>query len=197
MEEIKDRALSSVTSFLDKVLPLDSHSTEVLLPQVYRELRQLANSRLRRETPGQTLQTTALVHEAYLRLVGTGAEPVNWKSRAHFFAAASEAMRRIVIESCRRKSRLKRGGGLARLEVEIDSIGCKPAPYDLLDINAALLALEGVDPRKALLVKLRYFAGMTIPEAAQVLEISTATAERLWRYSRAWLADYLSDGGDD
>ena len=183
--------MGSVTSFLNAVQPDDSQSADHLLPLVYRELRVLASSRLRREAPGQTLQTTALVHEAYLRLIGAGPGLVGWKNRAQFFAAASEAMRRIVIDNCRRRKRMKHGGGFGRVEMDLDSIACQQLPHDLLAINEALEALEAVDPQKALLVKLRYFAGMTMAQVAGVLEISLPTAERHWRYTRAWIADFM------
>ena len=184
--------MSSVTEFLNEVNPSDSQSSEQLLQLVYRELRQLAAARLRREAPGQTLQATALVHEAYMRLVGSGSGTI-WESRAHFFAAASEAMRRIVVDNCRRKKRIKRGGEVGREEIDEANLAGEQPAVDLLAINEALDALEAIDPKKALLVKLRYFAGMTMPEAAEVLEVSVPTAERYWRYTRAWLADRLKD----
>lgn len=161
--------MSSVTKFLNEVNPADTHSAERLLPLVYRELRQLAAARLRREAPGQTLQATALVHEAYLRLVGLGSG-ASWQSRAQFFAAASEAMRRIVVDNCRRKKRIKHGGEAVRKDIDLASLACELPSVDLLSINEALDAFEAVDSKKALLVKLRYFAGMTMPAAAEVLE---------------------------
>lgn len=182
--------MSLVTKFLNEVNPGDSQSTDRLLQLVYHELRNLAAARLRREAPGQTLQATALVHEAYMRLAGSGSG-VTWESRAQFFAAASEAMRRIVIDNCRRKKRIKRGGDAAREEIDLANVPCKQPNVDLLAIDEALDSLETVDPKKALLVKLRYFAGMTMPEAAEVLEVSVPTAERYWKYTRAWLANYL------
>ena len=184
--------MSVVTKFLNEVSPADSQSAEQLLPIVYRELRLLATARLRHESPGQTLQATALVHEAYLRLIGSGSG-TTWHSRAQFFAAASEAMRRIVIDNCRRKNRVKRGAESAREHTDLDNLARERPKIDLISINEALDALELVDPKKALLVKLRYFAGMTMPEAAEVLEVSVPTAERYWRYSRAWLAHFLKD----
>lgn len=188
----KPCAMSLVTKFLNEVNPADSQSAERLLPIVYRELRQLAAARLRREAPGQTLQATALVHEVYMRLFGSGSG-TTWHSRAQFFAAASEAMRRIVIDNCRRKKRIKHGGAIDRDDIDLAYLACEQPKVDLLSINEALEALEAVDPKKALLVKLRYFAGLTMPEAAEVLEVSVPTAERNWRYSRAWLANYLQD----
>ena len=184
--------MSSVTEFLNEVNPSDSQSSERLLQLVYRELRQLAAARLRREAPGQTLQATALVHEAYMRLVGSGSGTI-WESRAQFFAAASEAMRRIVIDNCRRKKRIKHGFEVGREDIDLANLACEQPKVDVLSINEALDALEAVDPKKALLVKLRYFVGMTMPEAAEVLEVSVPTAERYWRYTRAWLADRLKD----
>lgn len=184
--------MGSVTKFLNEVNPNHSHSAEMLLQSVYQELRQLAAARLRREAPGQTLQPTALVHEAYIRLSGLGLG-TNWQSRAQFFAAASEAMRRIVIDNCRRKKRIKHGGEAAREEIDLANLACELPRFDLMAINEALDAFEAVDSRKALLVKLRYFAGMTLPEAAQILEISVPTAERHWRYARAWLGERLKD----
>ena len=184
--------MSSVTEFLNEVNPAESATSERLLPLVYRELRQLAAARLRREAPGQTLQATALVHEVYMRLVGSGSGGT-WQSRTQFFAAASEAMRRIVIENYRRKNRFKRGGDVGRADIDIANLACEQPHVDLLSINEALEELEAVDPKKALLVKLRYFVGMTMAEAAEVLEVSLPTAERYWRFARAWLAVRLSD----
>jgi len=164
----------------------DPHAAEQLLPLVYDELRQLAAQRLAQEKPGQTLQATALVHEAYLRLVDV-AEVQNWDSRGHFFAAAAEAMRRIRVENARRRRSLKRGGGLVRRDLDDLQVAAPEPVEDLLALDDALNRLAGVDPVKAELVKLRYFAGMTIEEAADALGISSATAKRSWVYARAWL----------
>jgi RNA polymerase sigma factor (TIGR02999 family) len=168
-----------------------------LLPLVYDELRQLAARRLARESPGQTLQATALVHEAYLRIVGpeTG-KP--WDGRGHFFAVAAEAMRRILIENARRKRRLKHGGGRVRVPLDLDHIAAqKPDKYldDLLAFDLALSKLADADVRAAELVKLRYYAGLTIPQAAEVLGVSPRTADLSWAYARAWLKTELQDHG--
>jgi RNA polymerase sigma factor (TIGR02999 family) len=168
-----------------------------LLPLVYDELRQLAARRLARESPGHTLQATALVHEAYLRIVGpeTG-KP--WDGRGHFFAVAAEAMRRILIENARRKRRLKHGGGRVRVPLDLDHIAAqKPDKYldDLLAFDLALSKLADADVRAAELVKLRYYAGLTIPQAAEVLGVSPRTADLSWAYARAWLKTELQDHG--
>ena len=180
--------MSEVTDILDAVGRGEPRAASELLPLVYDELRRLAARRLAREVPGQTLDATALVHEAYLRLVGSDpAKP--WQGRAHFFAAAAAAMRRILVESARRKRRLKHGGGLARAAVEPAEI---PAPEtrsldELLAIDAALDRLTMIDPSAAELVKLRYFVGLSIVQAAEILGISPRSADRLWTYARAWL----------
>jgi RNA polymerase sigma factor (TIGR02999 family) len=163
-----------------------------LLPVVYDELRKLAAARLTEEKPGQTLQATALVHEAYLRLVQSS-QPVEWSGRGHFFAAAAEAMRRILVEAARRKRGARRGGGRLRLEADLDAI-CAPEPsVDLLALDDALTRLASEAPLRAELVKLRFFAGLTMPEAAQALGISLATAERYWTFARTWLYAELKD----
>ncbi len=160
-------------------------SAEELLPLVYDELRRLAVQRLDHEKPGQTLQATALVHEAYLRLLGSNDH--TWGSRAHFFSAAAEAMRRILIDIARRKRRIRHGGQVKRIDVDEDSLAVQPPPEDLLALDEALKKLAQIDPLKAQLVNLRYFAGLTIPQAAALLDISPATAGRYWAYARAWL----------
>jgi RNA polymerase sigma factor (TIGR02999 family) len=179
--------MSEVSLILDAIAQGDPQAAEQLLPLVYDELRRLAAQKLAHEAPGQTLSATALVHEAYLRLVGTDpARP--WDGRAHFFGAAAEAMRRILIEQARRKHRAKHGGD--RRRVDLDEAVAAPGPRD------DLLALERLAqhaPQKAELVKLRFFAGLTLPEAAAVLGISRATAERHWTYARAWLYAELTD----
>jgi RNA polymerase sigma factor (TIGR02999 family) len=187
--------MSDVTRILSAMGQGDPRAGEQLLPLVYDELRRLAAQRLALETPGQTLQPTALVHEAYLRLVG--AEPAQpWNSRGHFFAAAAEAMRRILVENARRKARLKRGGkaerrDLAELDLAVDAPG-----DDLVALDEALDKLAEQHPEKAELVKLRYFAGLTMAEAAQALGISVSTADRHWAYARAWLFRFLSPEAD-
>ena len=165
----------------------DASAVARILPTVYEALRELAHRRLLSERKGHTLQTTELVHEAYLRLVGNGAAPQEWNSRGHFFTAAAEAMRRILIDHARRRHALVRGGDRAR--VPLDDIEQQTAAYDqrLLDLDEALTRLEALDPQKAALVKLRFFAGLTNEQAAATLEISTATAQRTWAYCRAWL----------
>ncbi|HEY7310531.1 MAG TPA: ECF-type sigma factor [Gemmataceae bacterium] len=178
--------MSEVTQILNAVVLGDPHAANQLLPLVYEELRRLAAHKLAHEKPGQTLQPTALVHEAYLRLVGAG-EEVHWQSRGHFFAAAAEAMRRILIESVRRKRSRKHGGGLHRLDAEEVALTMPEPIEDLLALDEALTKLAAKDGRKVELVKLRYFAGMTLEEAAGVLGISAATAKRWWTYARAWL----------
>ena len=190
--------MSEVTRVLSAIDSGDPHAAEQLLPLVYTELRKLAAARLAQENPGQTLQATALVHEAYLRLVGAGesstSEPTeakNWNSRGHFFGAAAEAMRRILVESSRHKQRLKRGGDWQRLSLTAADPAAESPPVDVLVLDEALTKLAREYPQKAQLVKLRYFAGLTLDEAAAALGISTATADRHWRYARAWLAQRL------
>ena len=174
----------------------DPQATDRLLPVVYDELRQLAAVHLAREKPGQTLQPTALVHEAYVRLIGTS-EPTAWNSRAHFFGAAAQAMRRILIDNAREKQSLKRGGELRRVELD-DQIPIEPQPLeDLFALDEALVRLNAVDPKAVELVQLRYFAGLTVDEAAEVLAISTRSAGSLWAYARAWLRDSLEKSPAD
>ena len=162
------------------------------MPLVYDELRRLAAERLKREPQGQTLQATALVHEAYLRLVGTGDQP-DWDSRGHFFAAAAEAMRRILVERARRKKRIKHGGGRNRIDWEAAALLVEEPSEDLVALDEALSKLAAEDPDKAEVVKLRFFAGLTMPEIALVMGISLATAERYWTYARTWLYAELKD----
>jgi RNA polymerase sigma factor (TIGR02999 family) len=157
-----------------------------LLPQVYDELRRLAAQRMARETPGQTLQATALVHEAYLRLVGVDPDRP-WDGRGHFFAAAAEAMRRILVENARRRHRLKRGGNCGRVDLDAAQPAAPETDDDLLALDEALEKLAAKDPAKAQLVQLRVFAGLTLAESAEILGLSTSTADRYWAYARAWL----------
>ena len=180
------RPMNQVTRMLTAAEQGDPMAPAKLLPLVYDELRRLAAQRLAAERPGQTLQATALVHEAYLRLV-EGAQPPNWDGRAHFFAAAAEAMRRILIDRARRNRRPKHGGDRQRIDLDDAAPVSPPLDIDLLALDDALTKLAAEEPVKAELVKLRYFAGMTIPEAAGVLGISHATAERYWTYARVWL----------
>jgi RNA polymerase sigma factor (TIGR02999 family) len=187
--------MSEVTRILSSIEQGDPHAAEQLLPLVYDELRMLAAQKLAQEKPGQTLQATALVHEAYLRLVSSQPDEqskMTWNSRGHFFAAAAEAMRRILVNRARDKGRLKRGGG--RQRVDLDNI-CDPATAsdeDLLDLDDALERLAGAHPECAELVKLRFFAGMTLDEAAAALGLARRTANRQWAFARAWLFDALS-----
>ena len=185
-------SMADVTQILSQIEAGDPSAAEQLLPLVYQELRKLAATRLAQEKPGQTLQATALVHEAYLRLVGNDPNGQIWENRGHFFAAAAEAMRRILIDQARAKDSLRRGGDLQRHDVvDIEIVTPEPSA-DLLRLNDALERLTVRDPEKAQLVKLRYFAGLTIPQAAQALGISSTTAERHWAYARAWLHAELS-----
>jgi RNA polymerase sigma factor (TIGR02999 family) len=179
--------MSDVTRILNAIDRGDAIATEELLPLVYEELRLLAAQKLSAERAVQTLQATALVHEAYLRLVGDG--PRSWENRGHFFAAAAEAMRRILVEKARQKGRLKHGGGLHRVELGESAVMTPEdrIPDVLIALDEALERLAQRDKVKAELVKLRYFAGLTIPQAAEALGISHATAERHWVYARCWL----------
>jgi RNA polymerase sigma factor (TIGR02999 family) len=180
--------MSDVTQILSAIEQGDPQAPERLLPLVYDELRRLAAQKMARESPGQTLQATALVHEAYLRLVksGTPSEP-HWNSRGHFFAAAAEAMRRILVEKARHKRTLKAGGDRHRQEIsEVEAPDAGPN-VDLLALNEALEKLEQQDRRRAQVVKLRFFAGLTIDETALALGISTSTADSDWAYARCWL----------
>jgi RNA polymerase sigma factor (TIGR02999 family) len=189
-------AVSDVTRILNQMQQGDPHAAESLLPLVYDELRKLARQRMAREKPGQTLQATALVHEAYLRLVGPNLDQ-HWDHRGHFFAAAAEAMRRILVEKARRKQSRKGGGGIPHQDVNADEIlvGNALDPLEVLAIHEAIDRLAEKSPRKAELVKLRYFLGCTIPEAAEILGIAPATAEDDWTYAKAWLRRQL--GHDD
>jgi RNA polymerase sigma factor (TIGR02999 family) len=185
--------MADATQLLNAIRGGDQQAAAELIPLVYQELRHLAHSRLAHEAAGHTLQATALVHEAYLRLVGD-VDAARWENRAHFFGAAAEAMRRILVDSARRKSTLKRGGGKGRREdLDADRITCPQKVDDLVALDEALTRFAEVDGPKAELVKLRYFAGMTIPEAAEVLGVARSTADAWWRYARAWLHRHISD----
>jgi RNA polymerase sigma factor (TIGR02999 family) len=189
--------MAEVTAILSAIERGDPHAAEQLLPLVYEELRKLAAAKLAQEKPGQTLEATALVHEAYLRLVGSGEATggkQRWDSRGHFFAAAAEAMRRIVVETARRKKRARHGGGRHRVEVELADLPTRLPAEDLLALDEALARLEQLDPVKARLVTLRYFAGMTIEQAAAALSISRVTAHRYWTFARAWLHQRIAGG---
>ncbi len=190
--------MSEVTRILSAIEQGDPKAAEQLLPLVYDELRRLADQKLARETPGQTLQATALVHEAYLRLVGSPSEAMApaWNSRGHFFAAAAEAMRRILVDQARHKRTVKAGGDRQRIELN-DIEAAVPEPdVDLLALHDALDRLEVVDKRKAELVKLRFFVGLTIEEAAQALGVSISTATTDWAYARCWLRLEVLGVGD-
>src|SRR5438876_6751962 len=184
--------MSEVTQVLHAIAEGDPDAASQLLPLVYDELRKLAAQKLARETPGQTLQPTALVHEAYLRLVGEDEEH-HWDSRAHFFAAAAEAMRRILVENARRKQAVKHGGGTRRVPLE-EFHRVAECPEDLLDLDDALTRFAAEEPDKARLVQLRFFAGLSTPDAAAALGISVATAERWRTFARAWLYSELQGG---
>ena len=185
--------MTAVTSILLAIDQGDAHAAEQLLPLVYDELRKLAAVKLAQEKPGQTLQATALVHEAYLRLVDAD-RARRWDGRGHFFAAAAEAMRRILVESARRKRSHKRGGDLVRHDLDEVQLAAPELGEDLIALDEALARLAVKDPVKAQLVELRHFAGLTIEQAAQALGLSTTTAYRYWNYARAWLhQDLLSD----
>jgi RNA polymerase sigma factor (TIGR02999 family) len=183
--KLERRTMHEVTELL-KALQGHPETAQQLLPLVYDELRRLARSKIEQEPSGHTLQATALVHEAYLRLVGPE-DQAQWNSRWHFFGAAAEAMRRILVENARRKSRIKHGGELERARFCEDAIIAPEVDGDLLELNTALEEFEKTHPRKAELVKLRYFAGLTMPQAAEVLGIGLSTADRDWAYARAWL----------
>lgn len=180
--------MSDVTRLLDAVAAGDRRAAADLLPLVYAELRQLAAARMAAEKPDHTLQPTALVHEAYIRLVGDQ----QFSGRGHFFAAAAEAMRRILVDEYRRKGRVKRGGDRNRVDLDDVPASADHPADDLLAVDAALAALAAIDPTKAQVVKLRYFAGLTVEQTADCLNLSPATVKRLWAVARAWLYRHLS-----
>jgi RNA polymerase sigma factor (TIGR02999 family) len=186
--------MNEVTRILSAVEQGDPHAAEQLLPLVYEELRKLAAQKMAQEAPDQTLQATALVHEAYLRLVDVE-KAQHWNSRGHFFAAAAEAMRRVLIDNARRRHSQRRGGAAERRSLDGLEAAVPASDDELLAVDEALERLHKVDPPKAELVKLRYFGGLTIPEAAQALGISVTTANRYWTYARAWLHEELAAGG--
>ena len=195
--------MSDITRILSQIEQGDPRAAEQLLPLVYEQLRRLAAAKLAHEKPGQTLQATALVHEAYLRLVAPpasgGRKPAEdklWDSRRHFFSAAAESMQRILIENARRKKRLKRGGDLERVELS-DVSEIEQAPLDdLIDLGQALAKLASEDPPKAEIVKLRFFAGLALEEIAQILGVSLPTVKRHWRFARAWLHKEMHQTAD-
>jgi RNA polymerase sigma factor (TIGR02999 family) len=183
--------MADVTQILQRIESGDPSAAEQLLPLIYDELRKLAAQKLRHEKPGQTLQATALVHESYLRLMD-GAESQPWRGRGHFFAAAAEAMRRILVESARRKKQIGRGGNLHRIPLDMVQVAADSPAYDILALDEALRRLDEQDTISANLVKLRYFGGMTMAEAADAVGMPLRSAERNWRYARAWLHRELS-----
>jgi RNA polymerase sigma factor (TIGR02999 family) len=192
--------MADVTQILSAIEQGDAHAAEHLLPLVYGELRKLAAHKMAKESPGQTLEPTALVHEAYVRLVtplasppSKGGEGGRWNSRGHFFAAAAEAMRRILVENARRKKSRKHGGCHERRSVDDNELVAPEPREDVLALDEALDQLAKKDPLKAQLVKLRYFAGLTLDQAAEMLGISPTTADRYWAYSRAWLRRQISN----
>jgi RNA polymerase sigma factor (TIGR02999 family) len=185
---------SNVTQILSAIDSGDPQAAAELLPLVYEELRKLANARLAQERSGQTLQATALVHEAYLRLVGPDHDgDNNWDSRGHFFAAAAEAMRRILIDRARARGTVKHGGAARRLTLDPTLLSLDSVPSEIVDLDEALTRFEAEDPQKAALVKLRFFGGLTLKQAAAALGLAPSTADRHWAYARAWLFQALSD----
>jgi RNA polymerase sigma factor (TIGR02999 family) len=193
--DVPPRSLSPMNDVSQAPSPSQGGGPRVaddLFPLVYDELRRLAAHRLAQERPGQTLQATALVNEAYLRLVGPGTDQ-RWDSQRHFFAAAAEAMRRILIENARRKGREKHGGGRRREHADLDALHAEGSPRELLALHEALEAFARHDPRKARLVELRYFGGLTLEQAAACLDMSLSSADRAWRYARAWLYAAMAD----
>ncbi len=184
--------MSDVTRILVAIEQGDAKAADELLPLVYEELRRLAAQKMSQEPPGQTLQATALVHEAYIRLVGS--QDQNWSGRTHFFAAAAEAMRRILIDNARRKQRLKRGGGQQKVGLTDAEPAIEGPSDDLIALDEALAKLAEIDKTKADLVKLRYFAGLTLEQAAGVLNLPERTAKRYWAHARAWLYRQVADG---
>src|SRR5207302_608691 len=191
--------MSDVTRILSAIEQGDPHAPDQLLPLVYDELRRLAARKLAQERPGQTLDATALVHEAYMRLVEGGkdgapraSDPI-WANRRHFFAAAAEAMRRILVENARRKGREKHGGGRRREHADLDALSASGYPQDILALHGALEQFALHDPLKAKLVELRFFGGLTLEQASAYLGVSLSTADRAWRYARAWLYAAMND----
>ncbi len=191
---LKATPMTDVTRILSAIDQGDTQAAEQLLPLVYDQLRKLAAQKMAQEKPGQTLQATALVNEAYIRLVGC--EDQKWDSRGHFFAAAAEAMRRILVENARRKRTEKRGGRQRRYNLLEQDLVTQPPSDDLLALDEALSRLSDEEPEMAELVKLRYFAGLSVEQAAQSLGISARTVKRHWAFARAWLLRELSDGDE-
>jgi RNA polymerase sigma factor (TIGR02999 family) len=183
--------MTGVTRILSAIEQGDPTAAERLLPLVYNELRKLAARRIAQEAPGQTLQATALVHEAYVRLVDVE-KSQHWNNRRHFFGAAAEAMRRILVENARRKQRIRHGGGCKRLDLKVSAVADPERSEELLALDEAIQMLSAQEPTVAEVVKLRYFAGLTIDQTASALDISVRTANRHWAYARAWLFEAIS-----
>ncbi len=188
-------ASAAVTLVLKSAANGDREAASKLLPLLYDELRRLAYARMAKLAPGQTIQPTALVHEAYMRVVGK-ADP-GWKGRGHFFGAVAQAMRDLIVEAARRKASLKRGGDRKRVDVDDADIAIQPPSEDVLTVDEMLKQLEADDPRKGQIVNLRYFVGLTTEETAAALDVSTTTIEREWRYIRVWLRSQLAERGKD
>ncbi len=188
--------MSDVTRILTAIEQGDSRAAEELLPLVYAELRRLAARKLAHEPAGQTLSATALVHDAYLRLVRPD-DPANFSGRGHFFAAAAEAMRRVLVERARQRRRIKHGGGRRRVDLDSGCLVSNAPSIDLVALDEALSRLASQDAAKAQIVKLKFFAGLTMPEAAAAMDISLATAERYWTFARGWLYAELSENAPD
>ncbi len=184
--------MNHVTRILNAIEHGDPTATDQLLPLVYQELRKLAAAKLSKEKPGQTIQATVLVHEAYLRLLGSDVE-MHWNGRGHFFGAAAKAMQRILVENARRKQRLKAGGEHQRVQLSEVAIEDHGSAVDVLAVDEALEKLERLDHRKAELVRLRFFAGLTLAEAARAIGVSSATADNDWAYAKTWLRVEMSD----
>jgi RNA polymerase sigma factor (TIGR02999 family) len=185
--------MSNVTGILSQIESGDPSAAEQLLPLVYEELRRLAAAKLAQEKPGQTLQATALVHDAYLRLVDSN-KAQHWNSRGHFFGAAAEAMRQILINNALRKRRPKHGGDRQRVNLDASATLSDDPSEEIVELDAALTKLAAAEPLSAEVVKLKYFAGLSLPEVAAALDISTRTADRRWAYARAWLHQELTGG---
>lgn len=189
------RAVSDVSDLLQSIRSGNHLAAERLLPLVYSELRAMAARQLTRERPGQSLNATALVHEAWLRLVGD-CDRQTWENRQHFFGAAATAMRRVLVDRARKRGRLRHGGAFVRTSIDLDQLSDEVVDDQILALHEALEAFSRHDPTKARLVELRFFAGMTLPEAAEMLGISGSTADRAWRYARAWLYAAMNVAGD-
>lgn len=192
-EGIAEGPMSDVTRLLSAIREGDPHAAADLLPLVYDELRRLASLWLAQESPGQTLQATALVHEAFVRLTGNSDTERDWENHGHFFAAAAEAMRHLLVDNARRKKRFKHGGGWTRVSLDVAASLMHEPSEDILALDEALARLTAQEPAKAEVVKLRFFAGLTMPEVARSLNISLSTAERYWTFARAWLFAELED----